>query len=297
MVVIAVSDVHLGCLESNFSLFKSFLNYIESMENLEHFVIIGDFVDMWRRDVSGLFLENYEVVQSLIKMKNKNVGVHYIAGNHDFHLLKLVGHNYPFIFEESVTLKISDVNYVFRHGHEFDCKQRRGMCELLCYNLSDKAGRLRSDFWKLVIGKPDFLKELEGKPLMAEAQTGRATFDLESWKIEDLENLMKPPNEREGCKEIELPSKMEMVNPFISVEDNAAATVKEKEVLIFGHTHRPFANDGGRLFNTGSWMSNEETPNTYIVINGKNVSLMQYDGSKGNDITESKKKYYKIAHS
>jgi UDP-2,3-diacylglucosamine pyrophosphatase LpxH len=293
VVVIAVSDVHLGCLESNNSKFKSFLDYAEAIENLKDFVIVGDFVDMWRRDASGLFLENHEILQSLMRMKSKKVNVHYVVGNHDYHLLKLKEHNYSLNFQEMVPLSVDGVNYEFRHGYEFDWQQKKLACELLCHNFSDTAGKFRSEFWKWITGKPDLLKELSGAPSKGEGVM-RSSFNSESLTLEDLVSLMKPPYERAGCKETS-PIKG-IAGLGKSVEEIAAASVERDKVLVFGHTHRPFANVDGRLFNTGSWMSNEETVNTYIIIDGKHVSLIQFDGHEGKDITKIKTKSYKVAN-
>jgi UDP-2,3-diacylglucosamine pyrophosphatase LpxH len=63
---IVTSDQHLGYVNSNVDDFKKFLEYISSIKNeVESLVILGDFVDMWRRDASGLFLENSDIVSKL----------------------------------------------------------------------------------------------------------------------------------------------------------------------------------------------------------------------------------------
>ena len=59
-------------------------------------VLLRDVVDMWRRDASGVFLENKDVVDRALLLQKK-MRVYYIAGNHDYHVLKLQGHGYPVV--------------------------------------------------------------------------------------------------------------------------------------------------------------------------------------------------------
>ena len=69
--IIVVSDQHLGYENSNAVDFKRFLEYVYSIKNdVESIVILGDFVDMWRRDASGVFLESSDIVSSLLTLKS-----------------------------------------------------------------------------------------------------------------------------------------------------------------------------------------------------------------------------------
>ena len=306
MVILAVSDVHLGYPNSNATKFKAFLNYVYSLDQVEHFVILGDFVDMWRRDVSGLFLEkeNYEIVPLLMKLNlDHNVQIECVAGNHDFHLRKLQAVDYPLKFQESVgdnplKIPVNGVNYIFKHGYEFDIMQSDILSELLCYNFSDFAGNLRSDFWKKLLAlRPDISKEIgrlinkiraKKSNRRVVAETSSATCDMESLKIEYLEILMASPNKRKNYKNKELTAiRPEIANPLHSVAENAARSVNKGEVLIFGHTHLPFVNDDHRLFNTGSWLEDESDPYTFVSIEGEKVCLMQFnEKNEATDITD-----------
>ena len=58
IVIIATSDQHLGYKNSDKIAFNLFLDYLQDADNVTHFVLLGDVVDMWRRDASGVFLEN-----------------------------------------------------------------------------------------------------------------------------------------------------------------------------------------------------------------------------------------------
>ena len=74
-------------------------------------MLLGDIVDMWRRDASGVFLENMETVQ-IIKDLQVKIRVHWVAGNHDYHLLKLKNraphYRYPFEFKRELEIKEVD---------------------------------------------------------------------------------------------------------------------------------------------------------------------------------------------
>jgi UDP-2,3-diacylglucosamine pyrophosphatase LpxH len=296
MVILAVSDIHIGCKDSQTNEFKAFLNYVKT-KDVEHFMIVGDFVDMWRRDVSGLFLENYDILQSLKEMENNHVNVHYIVGNHDIHLLKLKNHQYPFEFKDLVPLKVDGATFIFKHGYDFEILQRPQICELLCHNFSDKAGDFRSEFWKWITSRPDISKTIEEAIKATAPITSKVELDTESKKAAYFDYLMAPPSKRmpdELVTEEKIAVSAEMTLPFRSVEKNAAASVKKGEILVFGHTHRPFVNDDRRLANAGSWMGNETICNTYIEIDGKDIRLMQFDGTKGEDITPYHLRNYKV---
>jgi len=146
MVILAVSDVHLGYSQSNVSDFDAFLQTTIDRDDVDALVVLGDFIDMWRRDISGIFLENHQILQSLLALKQKKT-VYCVAGNHDYHLLKLVDHKYPIEFKKDLTLPGNGVTYVFKHGYEFDSEQWPPIMELLCDNTSDEFGQVRSDIW------------------------------------------------------------------------------------------------------------------------------------------------------
>jgi UDP-2,3-diacylglucosamine pyrophosphatase LpxH len=68
MGIIAVSDVHLGYLKeddskqslSNKTGFCDLLRDIEARDDINHLVICGDMLDMWRRDMVGVTIEKSE---------------------------------------------------------------------------------------------------------------------------------------------------------------------------------------------------------------------------------------------
>ncbi len=265
MVIIVVSDTHLGYCNSNSKAFENFLDHLLQRDDVKILIILGDFIDMWRRDASGLFLEFNSILGKILSLTNK-IEVRCVAGNHDYHLLKLTSDdNYPFNkeyhlkFEENLQLDIEGIKYMFMHGYEFDPSQWKPVMELLCENFSDEAGQIRSDIWRLLkLMRKDFvnfwlylLKNHKG-----------------SYKSY-VKNLKRPPNKRDNFN-------------ITGVEERALKYLKEKipsvERLIFGHTHRPFVSATMNLANSGSWVNDEQTYNTYLEIDGKDIHLMQYSG-------------------
>src|SRR3989442_1202698 len=71
MVIVVTSDQHLGYSNSNVNDFFKFLVYILERKDVTDFVILGDFVDMWRRDISGIFLENHDILEKILDIKSK----------------------------------------------------------------------------------------------------------------------------------------------------------------------------------------------------------------------------------
>lgn len=214
-------------------------------------MILGDFVDMWRRDASGLFLQFYDVVEKLLELKKK-MNVYCVGGNHDFHLNKLTLPVYPLYFQRDLILSSGSTTYVLKHGWEFDPEQREPVMELLCMNFSDQAGTLRSGAWKLLQGiKSDIDNSV--KDLLKIHKGGDAY----------LQNLMMPPSKR-------------LAKSFTDVEKNAISSVQRGQILVFGHTHKPFVNAAGNVANSGSWVSDETTTNTWVELDGIKIKVMQH---------------------
>ena len=119
MTIIAFSDVHLGYEESDSADFMEFLEYLEARDDIKHIVIVGDFIDLWRRDVVGLEFELSSYIEKLKKLQ-KRCNVHYVIGNHDFHLRELKRYAYPFRFRSSLTLRKLGYKLFFFHGFQCD---------------------------------------------------------------------------------------------------------------------------------------------------------------------------------
>ena len=261
MVILVVSDVHLGYSQSNVDEFDAFLQTTMDRTDVDTLVILGDFIDMWRRDIVGLFLENHQILQSLLKLQQKKT-IYYVAGNHDYHLLRLVNHKYPLEFKKDLTLPGNDVTYVFKHGYEFDSAQWPPVMELLCDNTTDEVGQVGSEIWDRLASAAQTLESI--KHLLE---------ILQSTKEKYVQHLLTPP-------------KVRLSATFGEVEQKAAQSVQDRQLLDFGHTHRPFISPTQNLVNTGSWVKDEEIYNTYVELDGKNIRLKRYGRGNITDITK-----------
>jgi predicted phosphodiesterase len=61
---------------------------------------------------------------------------------------------------------------------------------------------------------------------------------------------------------------------------------KPGEVLIFGHTHVPFINKTENVANTGSWVKDAATHNTYVELTGGKPRLFVFGGQEITERTE-----------
>lgn len=263
--IVITSDQHLGYEHSNVNDFVNFLDFILARNDVQSLVLLGDLIDMWRRDVSGLFLCFSEITKKLLELRDsRKTDVYIVAGNHDYHLLKLQTKDYKFRFYQelpslpptfndgSITKISANRKYIFKHGWEFDLAQHPLVMEALCHNMSDTAGHARSSIYNILqIAKDQFDEEL------------KEIIDFHNERKGYVQNLLLPPEER-------------LKSYLGDVEKKAYASVNEGETLVFGHTHRPFISSDGKVINTGSWVADAEIHNTFVEIEDKEAKVFQF---------------------
>lgn len=268
--IIVVSDVHLGNVDSDKTSFNAFLTSLKEDDTVTDLVLLGDIVDMWRRDASGVFLENVDTAEILVALKER-INVHWVAGNHDYHLLKLKNQHhahYPFEFLETLELVDGKRTYHFMHGHEFEYGKElpyiEPLLELLCHVMSDAEGVPEDHLWvdisKLMgdLHYSAFVHHLEGKDTVV---THRSLHESPAVRLLDkLERL----------------------------ETRALDQVRGRpgHMLVFGHTHHPFINTDENLVNTGSWVTEALLHSTYVVIEDGKPRLFVYGGEEITDRIE-----------
>ncbi len=211
---------------------------------------------MWRRDSSGVFLESHKILDLIIDLQKK-VRVYYIAGNHDFHVLKLQGRGYPINFFKDLKLQQDGVNCRFVHGYEFDEMQREHFMESLCHSMSDHKGDRDTDIW---------------------AALNRYENDLSR-----LFSAIDRRRKRRIASMLQLSPEERLIETLKGVEKKARSAVQPGEVLVFGHTHRPFVNKAENLANTGSWVTTSPIHNTFVRLEGGKPKLFVFEGE---EITE-----------
>ena len=249
---IVVSDVHLGTELSNRD---RFINFIENLESdVDHFVLLGDILDFWRRDSVGVLLENIDVIQKLMSLE-PGINVSYVLGNHDFHLIQFPESyfNSTFDLNYDLSLRYGETTYRFIHGYQLEYT-RFGTLE--AYELfademceaGDNVGRVADAVWKRVCegGKViDRIRNLIGRP---------------KWVGEMVGETVAPPDKRDLKK----------------LEGYAAQLTTGRyagEFLIYGHTHEPFVKMEKNIANTGSWV---EGSTDYLEIDAGGVKLKRY---------------------
>jgi UDP-2,3-diacylglucosamine pyrophosphatase LpxH len=254
LAIVAVSDQHLGIETADKAAFLRFLDQLQTDASVTDLVLLGDVVDMWRRDASGVFLENKDVIDRVILLQKK-MKVYYVAGNHDFHVLKLQGRGYPINFLRDLTLQQDGVTCVFKHGWEFDDMQREHFMESLCHGMSDEKGDRDTSIWAHLSRDKGDLQHLLS-----------IIFNKDSYE-RTMKTLQLDPQER-------LEGKLK------GLEKKACSSVQPGEVLVFGHTHRPFVNQAENAGNTGSWITTAPIHNTYVRLEGGKPRLFVFEGSE-----------------
>jgi UDP-2,3-diacylglucosamine pyrophosphatase LpxH len=257
LTVIVVSDQHLGYQNSDKQSFNSFLEELKGQADITDLVLLGDVVDMWRRDASGVFLENRDTLD-IIGVLQQRMNVHYIAGNHDYHVLQLQDHSYPFQFLGNLTLSDGNRTLRFLHGHEFDPLQQPPLMEALCRTMFDGGGGFESGAWATLTRD------------WSDARYFLSLIFSKRGIRKKVETLQTPPEAR-------------LKNTLGDVERQACASVGAGEVLVFGHTHRPFVNKSENVVNSGSWVTDAPVHNTYVRIEAGKPRLFIY---RGDEITQ-----------
>jgi UDP-2,3-diacylglucosamine pyrophosphatase LpxH len=257
MVIIAASDQHLGYVNSDKAAFNGLLDALATEKSVTDLVLLGDVMDMWRRDASGVFLENKDTLDKIAVLPER-LKVHYIAGNHDYHVLKLKNHGYLFQFVNDLSIPDGNYTYKFLHGWEFDDLQQPPLMEALCRVMSDQAGDFESGVW---------------------AQLTRDWSDAEYF----FHSIFRKRAIRRRAELLQQPPESRLQSGLSNVERKAIASVKPGEVFVFGHTHHPFVNTKGNVVNCGSWVTDAPVHNTYVRLEAGKPRLFVFGGK---EITE-----------
>lgn len=271
MSIVVVSDVHLGMKEAKTDKFVEFLDFLKT-KNVEHLVLLGDIIDIWRRDFTKAIIECSESLTHLNDMKDKTK-VHYIVGNHDYYLLRLseiFGENFPFEIKKSTVIKSKDQDFFFFHGYQLEVlcnpyyksmKTYETFSEHMCL-AGDDTGNAADKLWKSIQTHSSLWDSLKKFP-----ENPRAA----------LKSMMEPPETR-----IRNVHKHNVIEP---IEELARAktrhfllSIRPEQYLIYGHTHHPYVEEENKVANTGSWGFGEEKKLDYIEIIDDVVNLKEFTG-------------------
>ncbi len=242
-MIVAVSDMHIGYEKSNKDDFLRFLDEIKS-EKIDHFVLIGDVFDFWRRNSVKAILENQEVINEIMELNADNI--HYLIGNHDYYVLEWYQKfkdRYPFTVSKDLRLEDGGNKFYFTHGYEMEVlvnydlnlETYEKFSRDMCWN-SDERGSFVSKIWD--------------------------TF--KSISREEVDELKLKPSKRKEMENIYRFATSPTKYLFLGLQQD--------ETLIFGHTHLPFIEEEHKIANTGAWVNEfgKEIQNSYVeIINGR----------------------------
>ena len=257
-MILVISDVHLGYEDCNRDSFSKFLDEFKS-KKIDHFVILGDLLDLWRRNNADIILENGDILEKLLDMNAENV--HYLVGNHDYYMHKLseiYESNFPFTISKNLRLEDGGNKYYFIHGYELEvmCYEPLPLdmyeetSEKMCF--SDKIlGGVVSQAWDIIHGG-EIKEKIEGTTITDKlGMTPQKRFE----SSQEPDKIFKLANSKSKC---------------------LLLGIQPDEILIFGHTHEPFINNEKTVVNAGSWVNeleSEEYQNSYIEIDNGNIEL------------------------
>lgn len=131
-MIIAISDLHLGDELSNKGGFVEFIDeYLKPNRNeITDLVLLGDILDLWRRDNSQLILQNMKLLSDI-----SSLGFHvsYIVGNHDMIMSEFHGNHTVVNIPQAISFNSNNLticrshiqsngnsNYRFIHGHQIN---------------------------------------------------------------------------------------------------------------------------------------------------------------------------------
>ncbi len=250
-MIIAVSDIHLGYRYCDRDAFSQFLDWVAVQEDISDFVICGDLLDMWRRDMVSVTIESADIIAKMIALQKSGVNVHYIAGNHDYCVRDLTIFPNKFNFTLKLELSEGNTKYTFIHGWEIDPDQSPVYFDALCH-MNCKYGRLADRAWVLYM---KFIHPISYPVEWLRQQKTKREMEL----------MLKPPEERGSIQ----------LHDTMTPSELSTATMTG-EVLVCGHTHIPCIIQSDNHVNCGSWITNEKIHNTYITIDGNEVKLRRF---------------------
>jgi UDP-2,3-diacylglucosamine pyrophosphatase LpxH len=269
--IVVISDTHLGSETCDRAALNDFLDGLKKDPLASDLVLLGDIVDMWRRDASGVFLENRDTIDRILDLP-KSIQVHYVAGNHDYHVHRYRNSKpyfrYPLEFSRELSIVDGQFTYRFIHGYELEYGQEHEepvmymVMDALCRVMSDGEGSLEDEVWGIST------KTWSEVAYFFSMITRRKKYRIKM----ATRRLQNAPETRlaDNMREIEKKAYDRLMG-------------RPDEILVFGHTHHPFINEEENVVNVGSWVTDAAVHDTYVELSGGKPRLFVFGG---NEITE-----------
>jgi len=267
MSIVAVSDVHLGMKGANE---QKFIDFLESLdfEKISDFVLLGDIIDIWRRDFTKAVIECSKSLTLLNDLVD-NTKIHYVVGNHDYYMLRLFqlhSNNFPFEVQKSTVISSQSQEFFFFHGYQLEVlcnphyksmKIYETFSENMCL-AGDDEGNAADAGYKLFQACNAILhnlKRLPGNPRAA------------------MRSMMEPPETR-----IRNVHRHNVIEPIMQLAEAETRHflfgIRPEQFLVYGHTHVPYVKRDGMVANTGSWGFGDEKKCNYLEID-KDVPVLK----------------------
>lgn len=257
IMIIAVSDIHLGSKDSNRDDFFDFLNDCNDT-GIDHLILLGDIIDFWRRNNAGIINDKTNA-KILNKIARLEVGeIDYVIGNHDYYLLTLsnrYGEDFPFTVRKNLRLENGGTSFYCIHGYELEVFETLEPATVELYEMfsenmclaEDVCGGFASTLWAMKSGCEDIIEKT-------------------------TKFLIKSPNDRKKIQNIYKLAVSEGAYILLGMHPD--------EYLVYGHTHRPYVSEPHKRANTGAWINDASLSassiNTYITISDGAVKLRKY---------------------
>ncbi len=235
-----ISDVHLHLEDREKELYKEklfekFINLV--CEDGTDLFILGDLFDYWFEYKKVIQKDSYRVLSLFYKLKEKNIKIHYLIGNHDFY------HNNIFqdefgatLYEDPIEVEIDGYKFFLAHGDGM-IKNDTGY-KILKFFLRNKY------IQKLAyIIHPDFLLNLA---IHSSRASRKYTTKKNYGEIDGLKEIAKQKIENENFK-----------------------------YVIMGHAHNleKISIGDGTYINLGSWI----TKPVYCKFYQGNLELLEME--------------------
>lgn len=247
--------------------FLKFLDYLgeNQLKSGGELVLLGDFIDLWKSDFIQISQDPIvkEIIYKLMKLIDKNVKIHCIAGNHDYGLMK---------FNEFFQTKNPFGNVAksfrhpmgifFSHGYQLEVLTwdvykaidlYEWFAEKFCLTdaaIGDDAGK----FWEHI--HPHLkLNIFESTNTMGGIKYGlpELRFELGNELGSNIKTIGKSPEQRLQAKDNLLEKIKSLAASNARCLFPGMGGMEIGDVLVFGHTHSPYYDPDNNAVNAGSW--------------------------------------------
>jgi UDP-2,3-diacylglucosamine pyrophosphatase LpxH len=260
---ILIPKAHLGkddrCDKGAFSEFVKAL----SKEPPDNLIILGDLLDFWRKTNNEVLCKNSEDLKNLFLLTSN---IYYVVGNHDYlisDLAKRYNKDGHIKFSKDLRLPSGCKQVYFTHGYDLDVQVNYELMGIDWYE-SIAAAQCRATNWPGGVASAIWHGETS---------------------IVNAYNIAFHPHSYKDPTQVEKIATSGTAHLFCGAQPG--------DLLVFGHTHRPFINDNKSVANTGSWCEDADTlcknkvkydNNTYVTIDKGNMELKIFDPQHPNPL-------------